>query len=252
MTALNLSSKTNYLYKKWLKKFQSKHPASTETEALEFLAHIRQNNHIQSYIQARAALKYWFNEKGKPFNPPAVNHSVKNLPFELSIPDDEILEQLIERIENKKYQLVFKLSYLMGIRFFDIIHLSVNDVDFEHGTFPKIKRGQRHIPPELLPDLKLFAQEAQALSPQFLFRLQIYPHQRAMNQETLRRVLKQAATELNITPPDTSVFFIAAIRRFFREGHSLAEARKIFGYKLLGSTEGLKSLYLSEAKKHCD
>jgi len=81
--------------------------------------------------------------------------------------------------------------------------------------------------------------------------LQVYPHDRAIGRDALRKVLKQAAHELNLTPPDTSVFFIAAIRRFFHEGHTLAEGRKVFGYKLLGSTEALKKLYL-ETKKHSD
>lgn len=252
MSVQNLSPKTTFLYNRWLKKFQSQYPASTQPEALGFLSEVKQSEKIQSYIQARAALNHWFNKiKGEPFNPPAVNHTVKTRLLELNIPSDKVLEQIIERVENKKYQLVFWLSYKMGIRFFDILHLKIDDVDFENGLLPKIKRGLRDIPPELLADLRLFAQEAQTLSSQYLFRLQIYPYNNHINSNLIRTVMLQAAHELGITPPDTSAFFIAAIRRFFREGHTLAEGRKIFGYKLLGSTEALKKLYL-EAKKHCD
>lgn len=173
----------------------------TKHDAIHYLNKLTEKNYsgstINVYLQS---IKFMLEEvmhRRKTFYNVKFSKTPKKLPEVLT--QEEII-RFVNCIKNKKHKLIMKLMYSAGLRSSELVHLKVNDLEFEnnHGWVRKGKGNKDRlfiIANTINKELQEYIKDNNLEQDSFLFKGYKYQH---ISQKSIYMIVKKTAKKAKI------------------------------------------------------
>lgn len=223
-----------YLYcvNKFLKNSDNLRP--TKYEAIDYLDNLAKKgvsgSTINVYLQSIKFLMEEILHKRRTFYNIKYSKTPKSLPTVLG--KEEVLA-LLDSIKNKKHSLAIKLMYSAGLRVSELVHLKINDFEFDK-NFGWVRKGKGNkdrlfiIADKLNNELKDYIKENMLEPDSWIFQGYKFHH---LSQKSIYMIVKKAAKKAKIIKrisPHTLRHSFST--HLIENGYTLTDVQSLLGH----------------------